>query len=58
MVIAGLQMEILETVYCVIVDLSFLMSHNPLFFSFCNACDRVCHRELRNFYFSGFQKVF
>ena len=35
MVVLGLQTEILETVYCLIVHLSFVTLHNPLFFSFC-----------------------
>ena len=35
MLVLALQTEIFETEYCWIVHLSFLMSHNLLFFSFC-----------------------
>ena len=35
MFVSGLQTEIFETVYCLIVHLSFLTSHNLLFFSMC-----------------------
>ena len=33
MFVSGLQTEIFETVYCLIVHLSFLTSYYPLFFS-------------------------
>ena len=38
MFLSGLQTEIFETVYCRIVHLSFLTSHNLLFFSLCKTC--------------------
>ena len=34
-IISGPQTEIFETVYCLVVHLSFLTSYNPLFFSLC-----------------------
>ena len=44
--ISGLQTEIFYTVYCWIVHLSFLTSHNLLFFSLCKKPNIFCFSDV------------
>ena len=50
MFVSGQQTEIFETVYCLIVHLSFLTSYNPLFFSLCKNSKKQHFRFICRFF--------
>ena len=54
MFVSSLPTEIFETVYCLIVHLSFLTSHSPLLFSLCKASWKTTtFLDLLSFFFLG-----